>query len=312
MITHELTEHGECWSDMTEPDVSTGTVSAVVQDLLDVQVASSQCFLVILTPGYFKSPSLRALQCALNHNVTVVSCYPSRYNIGSILNEAPDTVAEIRSILSRKIDIRCAPPAPRPLAQHARPCTRRERSPRLTPSHAYLLCSDPELFAVGMRQITRGALDDASSAAGSRGQARRGPQNFSVSVVSDSGSAFNLTLRIETGVAMVGKQNPDGSVTRFRGPAPDKEGLMRLEGIDARNAGAYLSGVIPAYAKGSQFTLEVRRCAPPATARAPNCASLRAHADRRACAVLAGESLRKRRPQLDRDVRVSRRATDTQ
>ena len=147
------------------------------------------------------------------------------------------------------------------LRAHARVCARGGRptvnSARGSRPLASVPRSDPELFAVGMRQITRGALDDDASAVSSSRQPRRGPQNFSVLVVSDSGSAFNLTLRIEAGVAMVGKQNPDGSVTRFRGPAPDKEGLMRLEGIDARNAGAYLSGVIPAYAKGRQFTLEV-------------------------------------------------------
>ena len=124
-ITHDLTEHGESWLDTTERDASDDTS----EDWLDVRVASSQCFLVILTPGYFKSPSLRALQCALWHNVTVLSCYPSRYSIANILNEAPDVVIEIRSIVSRKIDIRRAP---RP----TNPCTRltlpRAVSARLT------------------------------------------------------------------------------------------------------------------------------------------------------------------------------------
>lgn len=166
-----------------------------------------------------------------------------------------------------------------PIPARGSPCP--VQSPLGSRSHGSVPRSDPELFAVGMRQITRGgALDDSSAASSGRQPSRRGPQNFSVSVVSDSGSTFNLTLRIEAGVAMVGKQNPDGSVTRFRGPAPDKEGLMRLEGIDARNAGAYLSGVIPAYAKGRQFTLEVCRRAPPPTARAPRLASWRTYADR--------------------------------
>ena len=99
-IANALSERGVGWHDPQQSGPSAGS--------------STEHLLVILTPSFFKSPCTAALKSALDGGVEVVSCYPSRYDINCLLNEAPDAVAGIRSIASRKIDIRRAAPPRQP------------------------------------------------------------------------------------------------------------------------------------------------------------------------------------------------------
>ena len=75
-------------------------------DAMEEAVQHSDAFVCILTPSYFESEyCLNELKWALKYEKPIISCYPSDQNVGAILKAAPDAVASIKSIDSKKIDI---------------------------------------------------------------------------------------------------------------------------------------------------------------------------------------------------------------
>ena len=75
-------------------------------DAMEEAVQHSDAFVCILTPSYFESEyCLNELKWALKYEKPIISCYPSDHKVGAILKAAPDAVAFIQSIDSKKVDI---------------------------------------------------------------------------------------------------------------------------------------------------------------------------------------------------------------
>ena len=89
-----------------------------------------------------------------------------------------------------------------------------------------------------------------------------GASDFFIDVTSGSGNQYSLLLRISGASATLTKQNPDGSVTIFKGRAPDQLGMIRLDGIQASNRGAFILGQFPYNREpGKNFKLQANQFA---------------------------------------------------
>ena len=98
-LAYELTGNkDDVWLDINNEDKSVAAMKEAVHE--------SETFLCILTPSYFKSEyCLNELKWAREFEKTIVSCYPQDENVGEILSTAPEEVAFIRSVDSKKVDM---------------------------------------------------------------------------------------------------------------------------------------------------------------------------------------------------------------
>ena len=137
----------------------------------------------------------------------------------------------------------------------------------LTPRTVFVLeFSEPEAFAAGIRRISEElgcptapelGCPTAPEPGGEADACCLGATDLSITVASGSGNQYMLMLRLQGDSATLTKQNPDGSVTTFKGRAPNQQGAMRLEGIQASNRGAFIMGQLPSgRTPGQQFTLQ--------------------------------------------------------
>ena len=269
---------GRCWLDILMEDVSLPA--------LEEGMSNSRVFLALLTPRYFlHEAQVREFDRAiLNTRTQIVLACPRPHDPEAVLNTAPLSVQVWRAAL-----------VPR------RVCA--------------LDFTEPGLFAEGVARLT-GLLGEVAEAAPR--VISLGASDYEISVTSGSGNQYLLMLRIRGSSATLTKQNPDGSVTTFKGRAPDSEGHVRLEGIQASNRGAFIQGTLPHdRAPGETFTLQA---GPPLPARAPcrpwkhpapsSCArAAAASVSRPPVPSPAGESIRQRRSGLG--VLISREAVDT-
>ena len=131
-LAYELTGNkDDVWLDINKEDKSVAAMKEAVRE--------SETFLCILTPSYFKSEyCLNELKWAREFEKTIVSCYPQDENVGEILSTAPEEVAFISSIDSKKVDM-----------------------------------SDPRFFAVSLEMI-RGASKGTGSSTASTDQLNKG------------------------------------------------------------------------------------------------------------------------------------------
>ena len=226
-ISRALVAH-RCWLDVLMDDVSLPA--------MDEGMACSRALLALLTPSYFRTESqVREFDRAVNHRQPVLLVCPSHHDAEAILDTAPLSVQVWRAAL--------------------------------TPRTVFVLeFSEPEAFAAGIRRISEElgcptapelGCPTAPEPGGEADACCLGATDLSITVASGSGNQYLLMLRLQGDSATLTKQNPDGSVTTFKGRAPNQQGAMRLEGIQASNRGAFIMGQLPSgRTPGQQFTLQ--------------------------------------------------------
>ena len=227
-ISRALVAH-RCWLDVLMDDVSLPA--------MDEGMACSLTFLALLTPSYFKTESqLREFDRAVNHRQRVLLVCPRQHDAEAILDTAPLSVQVWRTAL--------------------------------TPRTVLVLdFADPPTFAAGVRKLAEELgqpIGPEHGRCGGVADACRslGATDLSITVASGSGNQYMLMLRLQGNSATMTKQNPDGSVTTFKGRAPNSQGLMRLDGIQASNRGAFIMGQLPSgRTPGQQFTLQANQFA---------------------------------------------------
>lgn len=218
-ISRALVAH-RCWLDVLMDDVSLPA--------MDEGMACSGTFLALLTPSYFRTESqVREFDRAVNHHHPMLLVCPSHHDAEAILDTAPLSVQVWRAAL--------------------------------TPRTVFVLeFADPAAFAVGIRRIAEElGYPTGPEPGGEVDACCLGATDLSITVASGSGNQYMLMLRLQGDSATMTKQNPDGSVTTFKGRAPNRQGTMRLDGIQASNRGAFIMGQLPSgRTPGQQFTLQ--------------------------------------------------------
>ena len=218
-ISRALVAH-RCWLDVLMDDVSLPA--------MDEGMACSGAFLALLTPSYFRTESqVREFDRAVNHRQPVLLVCPSHHDAEAILDTAPLSVQVWRAAL--------------------------------TPRTVLVLeFAEPAAFAAGIRRIAEELGYPTGPEPGGEADACcLGATDLSITVASGSGNQYMLMLRLQGDSATMTKQNPDGSVTTFKGRAPNQQGTMRLDGIQASNRGAFIMGQLPSgRTPGQQFTLQ--------------------------------------------------------
>lgn len=147
-----------CWLDVNMDDKS--------EVAMEEAVRNSDFFVGVLSPGYFKSKfCCKEMMWAHRYGKTVVTCYPSQFNVGPILQSAPDELEWVSQIDSKKLDI-----------------------------------SDKDLFAVGVSKLLKacGAAAPASRRSGDAAWLGDGewwdrePGGFSVTFSSSAGNKIKI------------------------------------------------------------------------------------------------------------------------
>ena len=206
-----------CWLDVLMEDCSLPA--------MEEGMKGSAAFLALLTPSYFASDSqVREFdRVILSPQQQLLLACPSQHDADAILDTAPLSVQVWRAAIS----------APRPVR--------------------VLDFGDAASFAAGIRRLA----EELGCPAVDAPAACLGASDLSIAVTSGSGNQYLLMLRIQGDSATMTKQNPDGSVTTFKGRAPTAAGMVRLDGIQASNRGAFIMGQLPDdRGPGQRFTLQ--------------------------------------------------------
>ena len=258
-ISRALVAH-RCWLDVLMDDVSLPA--------MDEGMACSRAFLALLTPSYFRTGSqVREFDHAVNHRQPVLLVCPSHHDAEVILDTAPLPVQVWRAALTPRTVFVLEFSEPEAFAAGIR----RISEELGCPTGPELGCPiPPAVRPAPMDRWTAPATAPAPAQAGSPAPAQSGGEpggeadacclgatDLSITVASGSGNQYLLLLRLQGDSATLTKQNPDGSVTTFKGRAPNQQGAMRLEGIQASNRGAFIMGQLPSgRTPGQKFTLQ--------------------------------------------------------